>query len=69
MKTWGEPTFFSFVPKNHSEIALSRGWIDKERATKVAGTRFTYLKGDLVKLQIALVTWVIDMLTDENTLS
>ncbi len=65
VKTWGEPTKFAFEPKNHYQIAEARGWIDKERATKVAGARFAYLKGDLVKLQLALITWVMDMLTDE----
>jgi seryl-tRNA synthetase len=65
VKTWGEPTKFAFEPKNHYQIAEARGWIDKERATKVAGARFAYLKGDLVKLQLALITWVMDTLTDE----
>lgn len=68
-KKWGNPTQFSFPPRNHAEISSARGWIDKERASKVAGSRFAYLKGDLVKLQIALVSWVIDALTDELIIS
>ncbi|CAH9068397.1 Serine--tRNA ligase [Pseudoalteromonas holothuriae] len=65
VKTWGELPSFSFKPKNHFEIAEHKGWIDKERAAKVAGARFAYLKGDLVKLQLALMTWVMDKLSDE----
>jgi seryl-tRNA synthetase len=62
---WGEPTRFDFAPRDHLEIALSHGWIDKERASKVTGSRFAYLKGNLVKLQFALISWVIDRLTDQ----
>lgn len=68
-KTVGEPTHFDFEPRNHNDIALQRGWLDKERAAKVAGSRFAYLKGDLVKLQFAIVQFVIDSLSDETVLT
>jgi seryl-tRNA synthetase len=61
----GEPTKFDFTPKNHWEIGQARGWIDKQRAAKVSGARFAYIKGDLVKLQQAIITFVINTLTDE----
>jgi len=64
-KTVGTPTVFDFAPKNHAEIADTKGWLDKERAAKVAGSRFAYLKGDLVKLQFAIVQFVMDKLTDQ----
>lgn len=64
-KTVGEPPKFGFTPKTHAEIAEARGWLDKERAAKVTGSRFAYLKGDLVKLQFAIVQFVISRLTDE----
>lgn len=64
----GDRPEFSFEPKNHAEIANSRGWLDKERAAKVAGSRFAYVKGDLVKLQFALVTWITDTLSNEAIL-
>ncbi len=67
-KTVGEKPTFTFEPKNHYEIAEARGWIDKERAAKVAGARFAYIKGDLVKLQFALMQLVVDVLTDEQKL-
>jgi seryl-tRNA synthetase len=56
---------FYFEPKNHYEIGEAKGWIDKERASKVAGARFAYLKGDLVRLQWALMNWAMDKLTSE----
>ena len=68
-KVVGEPTVFNFAPRNHWQIAEQRDWIDKERAAKVAGSRFAYLKGDLVKLQFAIVQFVINALSDEDTLA
>lgn len=68
VKMVGEKPSFDFTPRNHYEIAEQRGWIDKERAAKVAGSRFAYIKGDLVKLQMAIVTYVIDTLSDEGKL-
>ena len=68
-KVVGEPTGFDFDPQNHAEIAAQRGWLDKERAAKVAGSRFAYLKGDLVKLQFAIIQYVLDTLTDEDILA
>lgn len=68
-KVVGEPTQFSFAPKNHWEIAEQRDWIDKERAAKVAGSRFAYIKGDLVKLQFAIVQFVINSLSDSGVLA
>lgn len=66
VKTVGEPTEFDFEPKNHAEIAEAKGWLDKERAAKVAGSRFAYLKGDLVKLQFAIIQFVMDKLSDQT---
>lgn len=64
-KTVGEKPQFNFEPKNHWQIGQDRGFIDKERAAKIAGSRFTYLKGDIVRLHFALIHWAIDQLSDE----
>ncbi|OHB25771.1 MAG: serine--tRNA ligase [Parcubacteria group bacterium RIFOXYD2_FULL_52_8] len=69
VKEVGERPDFAFAPKNHWQIGEARGWIDKERATKVAGARFAYLKGDLVKLEWALMQYAMDILTDEALLA
>ena len=65
-KQVGEKPQFDFVPRNHYEIGEQRLWIDKERAAKVAGSRFAYIKGDMVKLQMAIVQFVINTLSDEE---
>jgi len=69
VKTVGEKPEFDFVPKTHAEIAEAHDWIDKPRAAKVAGSRFLYLKGSLVRLQFALVNWVMDQLGDEQVIA
>lgn len=68
-KTVGDKPTFDFPVKNHAEIAEARGWLDKERAAKVAGSRFAYLKGDLVRLQFAIVQFVMDTLSNETKLA
>jgi seryl-tRNA synthetase len=67
-KVVGDKPAFDFTPRNHYEIAEQRDWIDKERAAKVAGSRFAYIKGDLVKLQFAIIQYVINTLSDEDKL-
>ncbi len=66
VKEVGEKNNFDFEVKNHAEIAIQKGWLDKDRAAKVTGARFAYIKGDLVKLQFALINFVIDKLTDQD---
>lgn len=64
-KKVGGPAQYGFTPKSHAEIAEAKGWLDKEHAAKVTGSRFAYLKGDLVKLQFALIQFVMDKLSDQ----
>jgi len=68
-KTVGELPKFDFTPKNHAELAEAKGWLDKERAAKVAGARFAYVMGDMVKLHFAVIQFAMDILTDEARLS
>jgi seryl-tRNA synthetase len=65
---WWKIPEFSFTPRDHAQIAALHGWIDKERAANVAGSRFAYLMWDLVLLQFALIQWVMSTLTNEATL-
>lgn len=67
-KTVGEPAKFDFEPKEHWQLAEPRGLIDKERAAKVAGSRFAYIKGDLVRLQFAIIQFVMQTLGDETVI-
>jgi len=68
IKVVGNIPKFDFAPKNHYEIAEAKGWLDKERAAKVAGARFAYIMGDLVLLQQAIIQFVMNSLTSEATM-
>ena len=68
VRAFGEKPQFDFTPKNHWEIANAKGWLDKERAAKIAGNRFVYLKGDLVLLEFALWQHGLNTLTSPETL-
>ena len=68
-KEWGTKPKFDFKPLTHGELGEKLGFIDKERAAKVSGARFTYLLGSLVELQFALVQWAIQPLGDEGILA
>ncbi|OYV63600.1 MAG: serine--tRNA ligase [Parcubacteria group bacterium 21-58-10] len=54
VKKWGEPTEFSFTPKDHIELMTALDMADFERGTKVAGFRGYFLKGDGVLLANAV---------------
>ena len=62
IRRWGKPPEFDFKPKNHLEIALNLGLIDQERAAKVSGAGFFYLKEELVLLDLAIQRFAIDTL-------
>lgn len=65
----GEPKKFDFQPKEHWQIGEALGLIDMERAAKVSGARFVYLKGDLVLLEFALMQFALSVLTSEKKLA
>ncbi len=62
----GKPPKFDFKPKSHVEIAQHLDLIDFERAAKVSGHGFYYLKGDLARLDFAIMTYTIDLLRSRN---
>ena len=62
IRRWGSPPKFDFKPKNHLEIALDLGLVDEERANKVSGTGFYYIKDELVLLDLAIQRFAIDHL-------
>jgi len=57
----GTPREFDFAVKDHLDLGIALDMIDMERAAKVSGSRFAYLKGDLVLLQFALVRYGLDI--------
>jgi len=66
VRTVGEPRQFDFEPKDHLDLGLALDLIDMERAAKVSGSRFAYLKGDLVMLQFALVNYALTVIQSKG---
>ncbi|MEM3172486.1 MAG: serine--tRNA ligase [Candidatus Nitrosotenuis sp.] len=62
LRRWGEVPKFDFKVKDHIDISQSLDLVDLERAAKVAGARFYYLKNQLVRLNQALIGFALDFL-------
>jgi seryl-tRNA synthetase len=64
----GEKPKFDFKPKEHYELGEELGVLDIETAGQIAGSRFAYIKGDLVLLQFALLQFCLNELTNAETM-
>jgi len=62
LETYGQPTKFNFVPKDHVELAASLDLIDFDRATKSSGAKFYYLKNELALMEFALIQYALNIL-------
>jgi seryl-tRNA synthetase len=66
VKTWGTIPEFTFPIKNHIDLALNVDQIDMERAGKVSGSRFFYLKNEVAMLDMALMSFAIEELSKKG---
>jgi seryl-tRNA synthetase len=66
LKTWGSVPQFKFPIKNHIDLALELDLIDMERAGKVSGSRFFYLKNEVAMLDMALMSFAIEELSKKG---
>ena len=66
IKKWGNIPEFDFKIKDHIDISEDLDLVDLERAAKVAGARFYYLKNDLVRLNQALINFGLDFLREKG---
>ena len=62
----GTPRTFDFKPKDHVDIGTALDLIDIERAVKISGARFYFLKNELVKMNQALVQFALDFLSERG---
>ncbi len=62
LRTVGSPPQFPFIPRDHVDLGTAAGVIDLERAARTSGARFVYLLGPLVRVQLALVSFAMDLL-------
>jgi seryl-tRNA synthetase len=66
IRKWGEIPKFDFKINDHIDISENLGLVDLERAAKVAGSRFYYLKNDLVRLNQSLIHYALDFLAKKE---
>lgn len=66
VRRWGEIPEFDFDARNHVDISEERDLVDLERAAKVSGARFYYLKDDLVRLNQSLIHYALDFLAGRD---
>jgi seryl-tRNA synthetase len=66
VKEVGEPPSFDFGVRDHLEIGTAHGLIEVEAAARASGSRFAYLMGDLVLLELALARYAIDVVSGDG---
>jgi len=66
LRRWGDLPKFEFRPRDHVELGADNGLLDAESAAKLAGARFTVLKGALSRLHRALAQFMLDTHTQEH---
>lgn len=65
-RTWGEHATFEFEAKDHVALAEAKGWLDFERGAKVAGSKFYYTFGPIVRLEFAISQMIFDLLDGDG---
>ncbi|MFK8138933.1 MAG: serine--tRNA ligase [Bdellovibrionales bacterium] len=66
VRTWGEKKNLEFKAKTHDELGEDLGLIDFDRAAKVTGSRFAFLRGPIARLERALAQFMLDLHTTEH---
>ncbi len=66
IRRWGEPRAFDFEARDHVEIGEAGDGLDFATATKITGSRFAIMKGEVAKLHRALVQFMLDTHTTEH---
>jgi len=66
IRRWGEPPSLGFKARDHVELGAANGLLDSESAAKLAGARFTVLRGGLSRLHRALAQFMLDVHTQEH---
>ena len=66
VRRWGEPTELGFEPRDHIDLGESLGMLDFESASRISGARFAVMRGDLARLQRALIQFMLDTHTSAH---
>jgi seryl-tRNA synthetase len=63
VRRWGKPPEFAFEPRDHVDLGAALGGMDFEVASKLSGSRFVVLSGELAHLHRALIHFMLDLHT------
>jgi seryl-tRNA synthetase len=66
VRLWGEPKTFDFEVKDHVDLGAVNGWLDFETASKLTGSRYVVMHGQMAKLHRALIQFMLDVHTNEH---
>ncbi|BCO30578.1 serine--tRNA ligase [Thiohalobacter sp. COW1] len=66
VRRWGEPREFDFEPRDHVDVGTGGNGLDFDTAVKIAGARFTLMRGDMARLHRALIQFMLDVHTREH---
>ena len=66
VRRWGEPTELGFEAKDHIELGENLGMLDFETASKISGSRFAVMRGQLARMQRALIQFMLDTHTQDH---
>ena len=66
IKNWGQKRDFDFKPRPHHELAETLGMFDSKRAVRIAGSRAYFIKGDLVRLERALLDYALQKMVNDG---
>jgi seryl-tRNA synthetase len=66
IRRWGEARSFDFEVKDHVDLGAANGWLDFETASKLTGSRYVVMRGQMAKLHRALIQFMLDVHTLEH---
>jgi seryl-tRNA synthetase len=66
VRLWGKPKTFDFEVKDHVDLGAVNGWLDFETASKLTGSRYVVMHGQMAKLHRALIQFMLDVHTNEH---
>src|SRR3989344_3359225 len=66
IKFVGKKPEFKFTPISHVDIVVENDWADLERAAKISGARWYFLKGELAQLELAITNYAIDFMREKG---
>ena len=66
IRRWGEPKIYDFEVKDHVDLGAVNDWLDFETASKLTGSRYVVMHGQMAKLHRALIQFMLDVHTNEH---